>query len=187
MSVSQNAPNAQRSREILQQCRHALDELRGDPSVTWFVLWAGTLGLLRTVGDALKKDADARIRRAQVRWFNKMKDDNVAAGRGTTIPKDGDDWEPVIFWQFIRRDRNLLLHDAVVTASQSVIIQMQGAAAIAIAAGEAPRTPPPPPPRATYSYKMSTPPYAGRDSRDVVEEAIQWRDKQIDEIERDAI
>jgi hypothetical protein len=34
---------------------------------------------------------------------------------------------------------------------------------------------------------MRTPPYTGRDSRDVVEEAIQWWEKQIDEIERDAI
>jgi hypothetical protein len=34
---------------------------------------------------------------------------------------------------------------------------------------------------------MSTPPYAGRDARDVVEEAIQWWEQQIDEIEKDAI
>jgi len=151
MSVSQNTPKAQRPREILRQCRHALDELRDDPRVTWFVLWAGTLGLLRTVGDALEKDVDPRIRKAQSRWFKKMRDDNAAAGRGTKIPRDGDDWEPAIFWQFIRRDRNLLLHDAVVTASQSAILQIQGVAARAIAAGEAPRTPPhsPPPPRAT--------------------------------------
>jgi hypothetical protein len=157
--------------------------------VSWFVLWSGTLALLRTVGDALEKDADTRIRRAQDRWFEKMKRDNAAAGRGSSVSKHGDTWEPAIFWQFIRRDRNLLLHEGQLTASQSAIIQLPSAAATASAAGEAPRSPlpPAPPPRAWYSYRMHTPPYAGRDSREVVEEAIQWWKKQIDEIERDAI
>src|ERR1700675_3014012 len=100
MTVSQTPPQAQRARELLQQCRYALDELRNDPRGSWFVLWAGTLGLLRTVGDALENDADIRIRKAQARWFDKMKFDNTAAERGTGV-KDGDTWEPAIFWQFI--------------------------------------------------------------------------------------
>lgn len=189
MAISQTPLRAEKARQLLQQCSVALEELRSDPRVSWFVLWAGTLGLLRTVGDALKKDADMRIRRAQGRWFDKMKRDNAAAGRGSSVSKNGDTWEPAIFWQFIRRDRNLLLHEGQLTASQSAIIQLPGAAVMAIAAGEAPRPPlpPPPPARAWYSYPMRTPPYTGRDSRDVVEEAIQWWEKQIDEIERDAI
>jgi hypothetical protein len=190
MSVSQNAPKAERARELVQQCRFALGELRNDPRVSWFVLWAGTLGLLRTIGDVLKNDVDIRVRKAHARWFDKLKHYNAIAGRGPKVPQDGGDWEPAIFWQFIRRDRNLLLHEAKLTVKQSVMLELTGVAAIASAAGEAPRPPlpPAPPPRPPmYSYTMSTPPYAGRDSRDVVEEAIQWWEEQIEDMERDAI
>jgi hypothetical protein len=150
MAISQTPPRAEKARQLLQQCSVGLEELRSDARVSWFVLWSGTLGLLRTVGEALKKDADMRIRRAQNRWFDKMKRDNAAAGRGSNT------WEPAIFWQFIRRDRNLLLHEGQLTASQSAIIQLSGAAVMASAAGEAPRPPlpPPPPARAWYSYPM---------------------------------
>jgi hypothetical protein len=168
MSVSQNAPKAERARELVQQCRFALGELRNDPRVSWFVLWAGTLGLLRTIGDALKNDADIRVRKAHVRRFDKMKNDNAMAGRGRKVPQDGGDWEPAIFWQFIRRDRNLLLHEAKLTVRQSVMLELTGVAAIVSAAGEAPRPPlsPPPPPRPPmYSFTMSTPVCGPRLSR----------------------
>lgn len=188
MAPPQNAPQAARARQILQQCKDGLNELRNDPRVTWFVLWSGTLCLLRTVGDALEKDADIRIQKAQIRWFQKMKLDNAAAGRGSSVKKHGNTWEPAIFWQFIRRDRNLLLHEAQLTAQQNVMLRLQGAAVVISAAGQAPPPPQPPapPPSPIYSYPMSTPPYTGRDSRDVVEEAIQWWQEQIDQIEQDA-
>jgi hypothetical protein len=189
MSAPQNAPKAARARELLQTCKSAALELRKDPTTSWFVLWAGTLGLLRTIGDLLKNDADNRIRKSQIGWFNQMKHENGAAGRGTDLKKDGNKWEPAIYWQFIRRDRNLLFHEAQSTVSQSANVPLVGVSATATAAGEEPRpiVRSPDPPRATYFYTMSTPPYAGRDARDVAEEAIQWWEEQIDKIEKDAI
>jgi hypothetical protein len=92
MSVSQKSPRAEKARDLLQQCRYALEELRKDPTIIWFVLWAGILGLVRTVGDTLEKDTDIRIRKAQRRWFDKMKRDNANAGRGTSMTKDGNTW-----------------------------------------------------------------------------------------------
>src|ERR1700730_888899 len=105
MSVSQTPPNAQKAREILHQCRCGVHELRSHPPWgSWFVLWAGTLALLRTVGYALEKDADHRIHKAQAKWFRLMTQVNKAAGRGTTHQEQNNTWEPAIYWQFIRRD-----------------------------------------------------------------------------------
>jgi hypothetical protein len=183
MSVSQTPPNAQKAREILHQCQLGVHELRSHLRGSWFVLWAGTLALLRTVGDALEKDVDHRIRKAQDKWFCSMKRDNIAAGRGMSVKKHGDTWEPAIYWQFIRKDRNLLLHEArstVVTAASVDLTDISIREQI-------PVFPAPQPSQLTYSCTMSTAPYAGRGARDVVEEAIQWWVQQLDKIEKDAI
>jgi hypothetical protein len=187
---SQTPPNAQRAREILRQCQLGLHELRSHPRGSWFVLWAGTLALLRTVGDALEKDADHRIRKAQRNWFGLMKRDNIAAGRGTSIQNNGDTWEPVIYWQFIRKHRNLLLHEArwtVAGTATTTIDHMSISIRTSPTGAPIPAFPAPQPSQQTYSYPMSIPPYAGRDARDVVEEAIQWWEQQINEIEENAI
>jgi hypothetical protein len=186
MSVLQTPPNAQKAREILYHCHLGLHELRSHHRGSWFVLWAGTLALLRTVVDALKKDADHRIRKAQAKWFGLMKRDNIAAGRA--VQKQDDTWEPAIFWQFIRKDRNLLLHEARSTVATAATIDLTHISIRTTSTGEqVPVFPAPQPSQPIYSYTMSTPPYAERDARDVVEEAIQWLEQQIDQIEKDAI
>jgi hypothetical protein len=176
-----------KAREILGYCLIGLEELNSHPRASWFILWAGILGLLSTVQDALKKDADKRIRKAQVRWFDLMKQENAAAGRGKNVQRDGDKWEPTIFWQFIRRDRNLLLHEfrSIVSMSASQEVTLFGIRQSP--AGDIPVFPVHQPAPLTYSYTMSSPPYAGRDARNVVKEAIQWWEEQINQIEKDAI
>ncbi len=60
--------------------------------------------------------------------------------------------------------------------------------AMALAAGQ-PNPPPklsPPLPAASHSYHMMTGTYAGRDPRDLIEEAIAWWEQQIESIEQDA-
>ncbi len=57
-------PRATQARNVLDWCRLGHAELRREPVDGWIVIWAGTLGLLRTVGDALENDADLRIREA---------------------------------------------------------------------------------------------------------------------------
>jgi hypothetical protein len=38
----------------------------------------------------------------------------------------------------------------------------------------------------TYNYKMNSGPFAGQDPRDLVKDAIEWWEKQLDDIERAA-
>jgi hypothetical protein len=205
LSTATGSPiRAASARYILDHCRIGLEELRSHPRGSWFALWAGTLALLRTVLDALEKDADPRIQKAQKRWFDKIKRDNAAAGRGESATKDADTWEPAIFWQFIRRDRNLLLHEAQSNVAITAAVRLGPAAATAGVgefavgatrhqrgvvelAGDVSPGPQSPPPAATYSsYTISGRPYTGRDARDLVHEAIEWWEVQIDGIERDA-
>jgi len=120
--------------------------------------------------------------------FRLMKQVNKAAGRGTTRQEQDNTWEPAIYWQFIRKDRNLLLHEARSTVATAATIDLTHISIRTTSTGEqVPVFPAPQPAQPIYSYTMSTPPYARRDARDVVEEAIRWWEQQIDEIEKDAI
>jgi hypothetical protein len=171
--VSATIPKADKAREVLEWCRYGHRKMRVDPTMgpdwvsEWVLIWAGVIALLRAVGDALLKDAesDARVQKAQDAWWRRLK---------ATEPK------PSIFWDFIRRDRNLLLHEAELTVDASA--RMFGSA------GATPRhmpMPPPLPPTA-YSYKMNSGPFAGQDPRDLVRDAIEWWEKQLDDIEQEA-
>jgi hypothetical protein len=173
-SSSPKAIQARRAREIVDYCKHALVLLQEGPtSHDWVVKWAGAIGLLRTVGDALRKDDEPRIRTAQNKWWKEI---------------EGTKPSPQIFWDFIRRDRNLLLHEAELTAGQSTMVFVQGVSVVALAAGQ---QPPPeskarPIPKPIHSYHMNSGPFSDRDPRDLVREAIEWWEDQITAIEQDA-
>jgi hypothetical protein len=173
--MTASAPTAIRAREILDYCRRGLEMLQRDPTGDDRVIqWAGTLSLLRTVGDALEKvdaRADAKFRNAQSAWWKQI-----------------DVCRPSIFWKFIRRDRNLLLHEAELTAGQSTTVTLTGVEATALAGGQPnpPPKPAQPAPAASHSYHIKSGFYAGRDPRTLIEEAIAWWERQIVQIERDA-
>jgi hypothetical protein len=165
---------AARAREILEHCRQGLARLRQNPIEDWVILWAGTLSLLRTVGDALEKvDAktNPRLSAAQADWWKRTQ-----ASR------------PPIFFEFIRRDRNLLLHEAKLNAGQSAMVTLPGAEATASVAGQSPPAPRPPQPLvpAIYSYHINSGVFAGRDPRELIEEGIAWWELQIADVEGDA-
>lgn len=171
---------AERARAILETCRHGLAGLRRNPVAhDWMIQWAGTLALLRTVGDALKKvdaNTDLRLAGAQTDWWNRIK-----------VSK------PAIFFEFIRRDRNLLLHEAKSNAGQSAMVHLQSVEVRAAAAGFAGVYSPPPPAEPQlpplppkYGYHVNDGPFAGRDPRELVEESIRWWEQQIASIEQDA-
>jgi hypothetical protein len=168
----------ERAREILENCRQGLDRLWQNPNGhDWVIQWAGTLALLRTVGDALKNlqkvdaNTDPRLRLAQADWWRRTK-----AGA------------PPIYCEFIQKERNLLLHGATLNAGQSAMVFLQGVEATALAAGQSPPPPKPIQPLAAakYSYHMNSGPFAGRDPRELIEEGVAWWERQIAEIERDA-
>jgi hypothetical protein len=165
-----------RTRAIVDDCRHLLSELRQNPrEASWRTRWFAALVMLRAVGHVLehetKSSTDAAVRAAAQRWWNDIKQSEP---------------EPAIFWQFIYDDRNALLKDYSFTTAESPdrLARREGRAGRFSANmtllfrplgvdmfGE--RT----------NYEMALSPFIGRDARDVVEEAIQWWDRQLQAIE----
>jgi hypothetical protein len=165
------------ARKFLDHCVCGLDELHHDlMGSSWIVRWSGVIGLLRVVGFALQKlDGQncTALNRAQEEWWQ---------GLRRSQP------HPSIFWGFIHDDRNALLHGAEIRAGQSAMVPLVGVSATARAAGQEPPKVQAarPQPIATYTYHMTKGPHAGRDPRELVEEAIQWWHLEIERIERDA-
>src|ERR1700722_16382346 len=94
--------------------------MRSDPTMgpdwvsEWVLIWAGTIALLRAVGHVLDKEdaeSDARVKKVQRAWWNTLK---------ATKP------DPSIFWEFIERDRNLLLKQAELTVHPSATVFVSG-------------------------------------------------------------
>jgi hypothetical protein len=166
--VSPTAPKADKAREALEWCRYGHQKMSSDPTgLEWVLTWAGTIALLRAVGHALvNEDAeiDARMKKAQHAWWDTLK---------ATKPN------PSIFWEFIERDRNLLLKEAELSVEPSANVFLSG--------GTIPRhAPQPPPPPPIYTYKMKSGRFAGQDPRDLVRDAIKWWEEQLDDIEQKA-
>jgi hypothetical protein len=165
--VSPTAPKADKAREVLDWCRYGHQKMSSDPTaLEWVLTWAGTIALLRAVGHALVNDdakKDARLEKAQRAWWDKLK---------TAKPK------PSIFWDFIERDRNLLLHEAELNVEYLVKFTFT-------IPRHAPQPPPPPPP--IHTYQMSSGCFAGRDTRELVGAAIEWWEKQLNDIEEKAV
>jgi hypothetical protein len=162
-------PRADKAREYLECCRYGHQKMSSNPTGSdWVLVWAGTIALLRAVGHALRtEDAkrDIRLKKAQSDWWNTLK---------ATKPNSP------IFWKFIDYDRNRLLKEGELSAGQSAKVFLSG--------GTIPRHAPlPPQPRPPiYTYQMISGPFAGQDSRNLVRAAIDWWEKQLDDIEQEA-
>jgi hypothetical protein len=155
------------ARAVLEDCRIALLELRADPrGVQWRLRWCAVLALLRTVGHVLSKvDASStsiapEFRDEAARWWKEL---------NRTKP------EPLIFWEFIEKDRNALLKEYQFSAEQGIILRgdLNTVPLGALPLGASVAEP---------TYLMKDGPFAGRDQRDVVQEAIDWWDDQLEEI-----
>jgi hypothetical protein len=80
--------------------------------------------------------------------------------------KDGErNREPPIFWDFIDDERNQIIHKYASSAGQSIVVPVDD------------------PEKSVTPYHMNKGPFAGKDPRDVVEEAIEWWDNYLSEIE----
>ena len=168
-----------RTRAILDDCRHLLSELRQNPrEVSWRTRWLATVVMLRAVGHVLehetKNSTDAALRAAAQRWWKSL---------GESEP------EPAIFWQFIYDDRNALLKEYSFTATQSPsrLARSEGRAGRSSSNTVFVFTP-----LGmeifdeTPSYEMVLSPFTGRDARDIIDEAIQWWGRQLQAIESGA-
>jgi hypothetical protein len=183
--VSSTAPRADRARQVLDWCRYGHQKMRSNPTgpdwvQDWALTWTGTIALLRAVGHELvNEDAkrDARLEKALGGWWAKLK---------ITKPN------PSIFWQFIERDRNLLLKEAELNVGHPVKdgspITVRGN----LSRRRGSQQPQPehesPPPGAAliFTYQMTSGFFVGQDPRKLVGEAIEWWEKQLDDIEQKA-
>lgn len=85
------------ARRVLGDCKIALDMLDMEENERrWWVLWAGAMSLLRTVGHVLHKvdGEDAKVRLAVDAAWSRWKHDRE---------------NNAIFWEFIEKERNNIL------------------------------------------------------------------------------
>jgi hypothetical protein len=161
---------AKMARMVLDDCRYALDELRKDPQgQAWFIRWFGILALLKTVDYVLETvDAQAcpEIREARQYWRKKLKKP-----------------DPPIYWEFILKDRDRIVHHYKLRAGQGVILR-PGTVTYDLRTGQEVSCTPGG--STTYTYPIHGGPFAGQDQRCVVEKAIAWWEQQLTEIETDA-
>lgn len=144
---------ALRARQVLDDCRDALDELTdGLQGSLWRRRWTTVVVLLRTVLHTLDKvdgEGSPALRRAIDAKWQAWKDSKPA---------------PALLWAFIDEDRNLILKEYEHRAGQSV--------AVHVGSGTS----------QTW-YHMNTGPFEGRDPRDVAAEAYVWLTALLDELE----
>lgn len=76
--------------------------------------------------------------------------------------------KPQIFWEFIDAERHNIIHEYVVGAGQGVTVHV----------GQNKPT--------EHHYLVNTGPFAGRDQRDILREAITWCEAYLDGIDQEA-
>jgi hypothetical protein len=156
------------ARETLEDCRGALTELvDGVQGRDWRRKWILAVVLLRAVGHVLDKVDGARTptyRRAIDNWWSGLKASKPA---------------PSIFWCLIEEERNSILKEYQTAAGQGVTIQLSGIE-INLRTGEQKVDPPNPP---TYHYTFNFGPYKDREQHEVLAEAIEWWEQQLDSVD----
>lgn len=161
----------QRAREVLEDCRLALNMLEEEANLQrWRILWAGAVALVRAVGHILDKvdGKDATVKRVAREFFNGW--------------KSGADH--MIFREFIERERNNLLKEyrsdlhpleAVQVAVQMRLVPVNVVEPKTIAEVF------------DLDDNVYRPlldgPWEGLDGREVLGEAIDWWDSQLEAID----
>jgi hypothetical protein len=164
---------AKATREVVKRCEFFRARLWENPvGVAWQAQFSGCVALLRSVGhvmDRVDAVSSEGLTRNATKWWKEL---------NASKP------EPRIFWEFIDKERNLILKESEIRAGQSVTGVLTGVQAQALVAGQKP-VPPlvETPPRAEYSYQMNEGYYVGRDPRELIDEAIAWWHRQIQVLE----
>lgn len=145
------------AREVLEDCRGAVDEIvDGIQGRSWRRRWVTAVVLLRTVGHVLEK-VDVRISSEYRRAI-----DDAWAQLKSSKPN------PEIFWQFIEAERNNIMKEYEVGAGQGATVRLGQNKPI------------------EHHYLINSGPFAGRDQRVVLREAIAWWESYLDGIDREA-
>jgi hypothetical protein len=162
------------ARRVLEDCKIALTELEADPTgATWRLRWAGTLTHLRAVGHVLDKvdgKTDPKAKQIINARYKEW--------------KDPDRTEHAIFRDFIERERNNVIKEYDFGSGQGVIFEGGDPPAIQRQPdGTFKEIHPGGVGKMTSVYKMNTDPFKGEDPRDIVRRAIEWWQKQLDDID----
>jgi hypothetical protein len=145
------------AREVLEDCRGAIDEIGGGiQGRAWRRRWVAAVVLLRTVGYVLGK--------IDINISQKYKHAIEVAWGQLNQSKP----QPEIFWEFIEVERNNIIHEYEVGAGQGATVHL----------GQDKPT--------EHHYLVNTGPFAGRDQRDVLREAIAWWETYLDGIDHEA-
>src|SRR3974390_2048411 len=148
-----------KSREVLSDCKHALNLLEKESCPETFrVLWVAAITLVRTVGDVLDK-VDAK------------REDRTSKTVAAAYPN----WKlnrpsNSIFWDFIREERNQVVHEYEIGFFPGPVDLMSGGDLYTL--GE------------HLFCPIIDGPFAGGGCRDILQQAITWWEHQLGEIER---
>lgn len=145
------------ARDVLEDCRGAVDEIvDGIQGRVWRRRWVATVVLLRTVGYVLAR-VDAKV---SPRY--KQAIDEAWKKLSRSKP------EPIIFWEFIEVERHNIVHEYELGAGQGATVHL----------GQNKPT--------EHHYLINSGPFAGRDQRAVLKEAIAWWESYLDSIDKTA-
>ena len=148
----------QKARSVLADCKHALNLLQDEPQPDTFrVLWVAGVALARAVGHVLQKvdgEQNDHVKRAVASAFAAWKAD-----------KTGN----AIFWEFIEEERNQVLKQYEVGFFAGPVDVLAG--------GEVHNL------DENLFCPITDGTFAGEDCRDILEQAIEWWERQLSEIE----
>lgn len=149
------------ARLVLSDCERLLAEIQKDmPTELWRPRWAGLVALLRAVGHVLhnvdSRDSGKAKQVIEARWNDLLK----------SKP------EPKIFWEFIAKERNIVLKMYEVSAGVNVTAR-PGTIYLNLATGQQHSSPSGP---TTFDGFMRAGHFAGKDPLVLCRDAIEfWR------------
>ncbi len=158
-----------RAREALADCEHALADFEAGANTPFQrSRWVAVMTLLRTVEYVLK-DVDGKNKNV-----TPVVRRRITAAVSKLYASKAKPREPRIFHEFIRAERNDVVHLYEIRSGVNVTIQLGG---VGTGGSSTPSGPP------TYDFFMRDGPFKGRDPLDLCREAITFWRQYLDAIE----
>lgn len=157
-----------KARDVLEDCKVVVAELRdGIAGREWRIRWVTSVALLRAIGHVLR-NVDAHTNQ-----LLKSVIEDSWKRLSATKP------EPAIFWEFIEDERNNILKEYRLSAGLGITVR-PGTCHINLQTGEQRGDPGRP---TLFDYAMRSGPFAGRDQREVLKQAIEWWESYLEAVD----
>jgi hypothetical protein len=162
----------QAAREVLNDCKGALEEYSDQVlGSAWRRRWVLCVVLLRAVGHVLKKidgKQSSELESAIDDWWKKL---NESKGSNP------------LFWEFIDKERNLVLKEYEIRGRQETTVFLTGLQ-LTINGQTGATYAPAPAPAPINHYKIADGYYNGCNQKELIQNAIDWWESQLNEIDR---